>query len=199
MSSDSHTLIGYIAGVISFLGFAPYIIATIKGKNRPNRATWMIWFLVSIILLVSYQASGGTHTLWVMRTNVLFSGTLALLSWKYGASGWSALDVGCLIGALFGLLLWWFFDSPLPTLYISIGIDIVGAIPTVKKSWKNPFEEDRLTWILFWVANTLNLFAMPSWSVPIASYPVYLFLISGVMTVLLVCRSHSKNKDEAMC
>ncbi|MDO8519474.1 MAG: hypothetical protein Q7T11_04865, partial [Deltaproteobacteria bacterium] len=101
-------------------------------------------------------------------------------------------DALCLSAAGIGLLLWWVFNSPLPALYLSMAIDFVGALPTLKKSYLDPQSEDRLTWILFWAANTLNLFAIQQWTLAMAAYPLYLFFISGAILFLLL-----KNKKAA--
>ncbi|QQR81293.1 MAG: hypothetical protein IPJ69_03925 [Deltaproteobacteria bacterium] len=180
-----HSLSGKIAGIVALLGFAPYILSTIKRKNKPNRATWIIWFVVSLILLTSYRSAGATDTLWVSMTNVIFCGTVAILSIRYGQGGWNFFDLCCLCGAGIGLFLWWYFKSPLPTLYISLVIDAIGALPTLKKAYHHPKSEDAVSWILFWIANTINLFAIETWAPQISLYPLYLFLISGMMVGIL--------------
>lgn len=183
-----HSLAGKIAGLVSLLGFIPYIIATLKGRNRPNRATWIIWTVVGVALLASYRAAGATDAIWVTVANVIAFGAVVIVSIKHGEGGWNFFDVGCLVGAAGGFGLWWYFESPLPTLYISIVIDLIGALPTLKKSYINPAGEDRLTWTLFWAANTLNLVAVSQWNFAMAAYPIYLFLISGTMVLILYVR-----------
>jgi len=177
-----------MAGLLSLISFVPYIVTTLQGKNKPNRATWIIWGLVSIILLASYKTVGATHAIWPSVSNVVGMVLILILSFKYGVKEWSALDTYCLIAALVGLFFWWAFNSPLTALTMSIGIDLVGAIPTLKKSYLDPASENKLTWILFWSANTLNLFAVESWNFAMAFYPLYLFFISGTIAVILIVR-----------
>jgi len=184
-----HFWAGKIAGIVSLIAFIPYCISAIQGKNRPNRATWFIWFFVSLILLASYRSAGATDAIWVSVANVFIIGLVALLSIKYGEGGFNLFDISCFLGAMVGLVLWWFLRSPLPALYISVIIDFIGALPTLKKSYLNPHEENRLTWALFWLANTINLFAINQWTWAMAAYPLYLFFISGTILWILVFRS----------
>ncbi len=191
MTFDFHSIAGLCAGILSFLGFAPYIISTLKGKTRPNRATWIIWTVIGVLLLLSYRSAGATHALWLSAANVIAFCVIILLLFKYGEGGWETLDIACLVGAALGLLLWWYFSSPLPTLYLSILIDFVGALPTLKKSYQNPEGEDSLTWKIFGAANTLNLFAIEEWSFKMAAYPLYMFCISGSIALILILRKKS--------
>ncbi len=183
-----HSIAGKLAGLLSLLGFVPYVIATVRGKNRPNRATWVIWTIVGFALFFSYEAAGATHTLWVTASNVLAFAVVLVLSFKYGEGGWGVFDLFCLGGAGLGLAAWWYFHSPLPTLFISILIDLIGALPTLKKSYFHPEGEDLLTWICFWIANAINLFAIEQWSVSMALYPLYLFFLSGTTALILAIR-----------
>ncbi len=186
--SDLHTLAGIIAGVLSLLAFVPYVLSTLRGKNRPNRATWIIWTAVGVSLLASYAAAGARETVWVAAANLLAFFAVLALSLKYGEGGWTTFDIACLLGAAFGFALWWWFDSPLPTLFSGLFIDLVGALPTVKKAWSNPESEDLLAWILFCVANAINLLAIREWSVVVASYPVYMVFITLVLVAILIMR-----------
>lgn len=183
-----YELIGKTAGVLSLLAFIPYIVATLRGRNRPNRATWIIWSAVGVSLLASYVAAGARETVWVTAANLAAFVFILILSAKYGVGGWTVFDGLCLFGAAFGFVLWWWFDSPLPTLYSGLFVDFVGALPTIRKSWVQPESEDLLTWVLFVAANALNLFALREWNLVMASYPVYMVFISGLMVAVLVLR-----------
>ena len=106
-------ILGISAGILSFLAFVPYIIATLRGSNRPNRATWIIWAVLGFILLGSYKAAGATDTLWLTVGNVVAFSAVVLISFKYGEGGWKLLDISCLTLAALGIFLWWYYSSPL--------------------------------------------------------------------------------------
>jgi hypothetical protein len=183
-----HAAAGIAAGALSFLAFVPYALATLRGRTRPNRATWIIWTAVGVSLLASYAAAGARETVWVAAANLAAFLFVLALSFKYGVGGWTPFDSGCLIAAAFGGALWWWFDSPLPTLFSGLFVDLVGALPTIKKAWEDPDSEDLLAWVLFAVANAVNLLALRTWSVVLASYPAYMVFITLLLVGILVLR-----------
>jgi hypothetical protein len=182
-------IFGLIAGAISLAAFVPYIITSVRGKTRPNRATWFIWSVLGLILLASYYAVGARDTIWLMVGNQIgFFATLAV-SMRYGEGGWTKLDKGCIVGAGLGLVAWLVFNSPLMALIMSIIMDFIGGIPTIRKAYHDPGSENRMTWFLFSAGNVFNLIAIGNdWTIPIAGYPVYMFLISSLILGILILR-----------
>lgn len=190
---DVNVLAGRVAGLFSLAAFVPYILSILRGRTRPNRATWWIWTVVGSLLAVSYYASGARHTLWVAVSYVLGPLITAILSLRFGVGGSTRFDRGCLLGAGMGALLWWAFSSPLIALLINLGIDLLGALPTISKAHSDPGGEDTLAWGLFLLGNTLNLFAIEQWRFSIVVYPVYMFLLSALILLLLTSRRRMKH------
>jgi hypothetical protein len=176
-----HGWLGIIAGALSLCGFVPYWWAIWQGKTRPNRVTWWIWTIVGIIIAFSYRASGAESTMWVPITYVIGPFCTALLAIKFGADGWTKLDTICLIGVGIGLILWRVYRSPQLTLGLNIGIDFLGALPTIRKSIRDPYSEDLFAWLLFAIANIINLLAVDLWEWQIIVYPIYMVLITAII------------------
>lgn len=189
MTPNVLEILGYSAGVISFLGFVPYIAEILRGKTRPNRATWWIWTIVGTMLCASYYASGARHTLWVPVSYVVGPLVTALLSLKYGEGGWDRFDRACLGASLCSLAVWWVARSPLLALLANVTVDMLGALPTVRKSYYEPEAESLVSWTVFLLADALNLCALGpwgAWSVATSLYPVYLCALAAILTALLL-------------
>jgi hypothetical protein len=71
--------------------------------------------------------------------------------------------------------------EPIVALALNLIVDLLGAVPTIIKTWYQPDSEDLLAWLLFLAANGLNLLAIDAWSASRALYPVYLFAVSVVV------------------
>lgn len=175
---------GAAAGVLSLAAFAPYALSAIRNPNkRPHRATWCIWTLVGILLAIGNYSNGVRAGIWLPLSFILGPALLAIISLKHGEGGWSLLDRFCITGALVSAGIWWMTDDPFLMLLINIGIDALGAIPTIKKSYHEPEAEDPIFWYLASAATALNLVAIETWSVAAAVYPVYMFLLMGTISL----------------
>lgn len=188
-------IFGIIAGILSFSAYLFYIVAIIKGKTKPSRATWFIWAIEGIILAVVYRASGAEDTIWVAVSEAIAPTIIAILAIKYGIGGAEKTDIACFVGSIFSLFLWWYFDSAVIALMANLAIDFFAAIPTIKKSWQNPKEEDRFAWSLTQTGNLFNLFAIDKIIFGVIIYPVYTFIIDGVITGLLFRRVNIKKAN----
>lgn len=191
---DITAIAGKVAGIVSLVAFVPYILAILRGETKPNRASWWIWTVVGFMLGASYFSSGANHTIWVPVSFIIGPLAIIILSIKYGEGGWTRFDRYCLIGAGVSVVLWWMFSSPLIALFINLFIDFMGALPTIRKAYNEPESEDRTAWMLFFAGNIVNLFAVESWTLTIAAYPIYMFFASGLITVFIFIRRNHKAK-----
>lgn len=185
MSFDFTAILGQLGGLVSLAGFIPYIIAVLRGKARPNRASWLIWTMVGCALAGSYYASGARHTIWVPLSNIIGPFIIAVLSLRHGEGGWNKFDKLCLGGAAGSLAVWLLFDAPLIALLSNLFLDFMGALPTIKKSYLEPDGEDKLTWALFVLGDVLNLLAIEKRDFEILIYPVYMILVNGTIAILI--------------
>ena len=191
---DITAVVGKVAGIISLVAFIPYILAILRGETKPNRATWWIWTVIGLMLGASYYSSGANHTIWVPVSYIIGPFAVAILSIKYGEGGWTRFDRSCLLGAGVSVVLWWMFSSPLIALLIGLFIDLMGALPTIRKAYHKPESEDRTAWTLFFAGSTANLFAVETWTFAISVYPIYMFLANGIITTLIFVRRNHKAK-----
>ncbi len=182
---ETARLFGLIAGVISFLAYLVYIISILKGKTRPNRATWWILTFVGTVTGLSYYFSGATETIWVAIADVFGILIIAILSIKYGEGGKNKLDITCFFVSIFSLVIWYLSGSPVVALIMNLLMDFVGNIPTIKKSYLDPKGESGLSWSLTSLGNIINFGAITSMSFGVLIYPIYMTVVSCLITILL--------------
>lgn len=177
--------LGLAAGVITLAAFIPYILDTLSGKAKPNRASWIVWAVLGVIITASYYSIGARETMWLPIATMLGQIAVALLSLKYGSGGWTKLERACLAGGALGLVLWAIFNSPITALVLTVLIDVAGSMPTLRKAYFRPESESLLTWVMLLAANVFNVAALPEWTLGLALYPVYLLVLSAVIITLM--------------
>jgi hypothetical protein len=182
---DLPNIAGILAGFVAASGFIPYIYSILKGKTRPNRASWLIWAALGGLLFASYVSSGASTTIWQPLSFAIGPVIVFVLSIKHGVGGYNKLDVFCLAGAALGLLLWKLSNEPQAALYLSIFVDALGFLPTIKKAYFQPGSESRLAWSIGVTSTVINLFAINSWTLEIALYPIYLVIFNSAVLILL--------------
>lgn len=192
----TYSTIGILAGLVTLAAYIPYIQGTLSGKTRPNRASWLIWAALAIIIAASYRLSGGIDSGWVPIGNVAGTIIIALLSIRHGQGGFTRFDLGCLVGAAAGLVAWALTDMPLFALLIASVVDLLGYLPTVRKAYHEPWSEDHRAWVIFLIGYAINIFAISEWNLAIASYPVYQLLCCGVVVWLLLFHKGNERQDD---
>lgn len=191
-----------LAGVISIAAYIPFVIAIISKRKqevrpKPNRASWTIWGFVSGMIYLSYHATGAESTVYVPLCYMIGSSIIAILSFPYGVGGWTKLDRACLVTAGISGLAWivllqmgYGSAAPLIVLFLNMGIDAIGAIPTIKKVYLEPESEDKLTWVLFLLGSIVNVFAIEQWTFTIVFYPMLMLVLIALITGLMIFRPH---------
>lgn len=180
-----HSIVGMTSGIVLLLANIPYIISIRRGDTRPNLVTWGVWTTIGLILLASYQAIGATHTRWLLIAQVVSQFAITILAFKYSRGKWQRIDGICLAGAGVSLVLWWFSGNPLVALLINTAMDLLGAIPTINKIYRDPNSEDLSFWTISFLAAVLNLLAIENFSLSFTVFPVYLLILHTIVLTLL--------------
>lgn len=192
--ADWKGILGIVAGVIAFSAYIIYIYSILKGKTKPNRATWWIWAFMGLVLALSYDASGALNTVWVAYVEFLGPFLIGVLSLKYGEGGFQdKVDLICIFGAIVSVILWIIFNNPMIALITNLAIDSFAIIPTIKKSYIRPEGEDFWGWFGTGFADTLNLFAVERFSFAILLYPIYMLVSDLIIITILAIK---KKREE---
>ena len=91
-----------------------------------------------------------------------------------------------LICALAGLILWYFTDTAVYALAISITISAIGGTVTVAKAYRAPQSETMTTWLVSFVASILAIWSIGTPDIILLAYPLYLFVLNGAIVVAMM-------------
>jgi hypothetical protein len=184
--------IAIVAGLLALVAIIPYLIDIVRGKTRPNIVTWFTWTLLLIIGTAGAFVAHQNRSAFLTLGDTIGTGLTLILGLKYGIAKFTRLDIFCQIGAVIGLLLWWYFDSPAVGIVAVVIIDFIAAVPTLYHSWHKPQEETWQTFLVLVVASTLTITVLSNYTVASLAYPVYLLFIDFAVAAVVVFRRLSQ-------
>ncbi len=170
-----------------------YVRGIFLGQTKPSRSSYWVWTLVQAMTVVSFGFSGGSLGVTLNAAYAFGFLLYAFLSLKYGEGTWGRIDTICLSLALVAGLAWYLTRSSEIAVYILLAADVIGAIPTLIKSWHRPENEDLWAWILSTVASFTNIFAITgfdfaSWDLVFFFHALTYIAINGLIAAAIWLR-----------
>lgn len=185
-----------LGAVLNLIGSLSYLRDTIKGKTRPNRISWFLW-AAAPLLAFSAELNHGVGLPALMTFMVGFGPLLIFLgSFVNRKSSWklTRLDVVCGTLSILGLILWQLTGSGYLAILFSILADGLASVPTVVKSWKEPESENWHPFFFGAVSAVITLLAIDTWDLAHYGFPIYIFAICVLLTVLIKFKVGSRHK-----
>lgn len=183
---------GLLSGFLSALCYIPYIRGILKGKVKPERASWFIWSVLTAIGFFSNLAIGATHSLWLPGVQGVGVVIVFLLSIKSGYGGFLKRDIITLIASALVLVIWYFTKQPTLAVYLTTLIDAMGGYLTVIKSYEKPETETPLTWGISTFAGLFAILAVGRADAALLAYPTYIFLVNGAVMMAIILGTRKK-------
>jgi hypothetical protein len=176
-----------LGAIIGFLGGVSYVIDTLKGKTKPNRVSWFIWALAPMLAFSAEISKGvGIHSL--MTFMVGFSPLLIFIaSFLNSNAEWklTKLDLTCGVLSIIGLIIWLILKEGNIGIFFAILADGLAGIPTIVKSYKFPETENYIGFLTAAISAALTILTIKIWDFAHFGFPVYIFLICILLTILI--------------
>ncbi len=180
--------IGIIAVILTFVGYIPYIVDTVKGKTEPHVYSWFLWGFITLIaffLQVSGNAGAGSLV-------TLAAGLICFIIFGFGMrrgkKNITKSDTIFFALSIIAITLWLFAKQPVLSIILLAAIDILGFIPTIRKSWHKPYTETLFTYLLNTFRFALAIFALQKYTIVTSLYPITWILANGLFSILLLTR-----------
>lgn len=170
------------AGVIvQVVGKADYIKETLKGNTKPNRVTWLLW---SVATLIATFAAFSDGVRWSVLP-VFMAGFTPLLvffsSFVNPKAYWKLerFDYLCGIFSVLALLFWWATNNPNVAIVFAVISDIFASVPTLIKLWKYPETETVSPFMAGLFSALTSFVAITSWGFSAYAFPLYLVIMNA--------------------
>ncbi|MFA5358672.1 MAG: hypothetical protein WC310_02550 [Patescibacteria group bacterium] len=184
----------FIAAIVQLMGSLLYVKETLKGKNKPNKITWLIWSLAPFIGTAAAMSNGvGWAVLPVFMSG--FGPFLIFISSFYNPQSYWKLgffDYVCGALAILALVLWAITKQPIAAILLAITSDVLAAIPTVIKTWRYPETETVQPYITSLFGALTGFFAIKVWILSAYAFITYLALLDSFVVIMYYYRLKKK-------
>lgn len=179
-----------ISVLLTVWGSLDYLVATLKGRVKPNRVTWFLWSLAPLVAFGG-QLSEGVGWPSLMTFAVGFCPlAIFIASFIAKEAKWhlSAFDYVCGGLSLLGLLGWVITKDGIVAITFALIADILAGIPTLVKAWKAPETESYFVYLLTVAAAAITLLTLEQWTFAHYSFSMSVMLVGLALTVLIKFR-----------
>lgn len=188
--------IAIIAAVLAIIGNVPYLIDVIKGRAKPHPYTWLVWTIVSCIVFFGQVAKGAGVGAIPTAASEIFTVIIFLFSLKYGFKGVTKTDTLFLSLAIIGLIPWVLTNDPTWSVIIAVVIDLIGFIPTLRKTWNFPKTETPLLYSMNVARHILMLFSLQAYNIATMLHSVAMIITNTLMTGFIIFHKRTNNSFE---
>ena len=182
---------GYISGLLSILVVIPYIWEIFRHQVKPERATWLVWTILTAISYFSQRSAGAGASLWFTLGNGVGVALVLVISLFKGVGGLTRFDLMVLALAGLGIAGWLTFDSPGLAIASVIFADLMGTLPTLRKAYRDPASESVSAFTIATLSAVLGIYAVGAWSAVLVAYPLYILLADGAIVVAVLAGRRS--------
>ena len=177
-----------IASVISVVAYIPYIVDIFKNKTKPHVISWFIWSAMSGIAFFSQIVGGAGIGSFLLGFTTVMCFLIALLSIKKGTKDVEFVDWLTAAGSVSALVFWVLTKTPYLSVMIITVSDFLATFPTIRKTYKNPYQETSSFYLLNTAKYFFGVMALEKYSLITTLYPAYLLVINGVVFILIYLR-----------
>ena len=190
--------ISIVAVALSVFGYGIYIRDIIRRKIKPHAFTFLIWTTATSIISGLQIYGGGGVGSWITFSMSIICAGIFILSLKYGEKNITVSDIVFLLLAFFALFLWLVIKQPVWSVILLVVTDLLGFVPTIRKSWNRPHEEGLATWEITAFRHALSILALEKFNILTTLYPITWVMGNTLFSIfIIVRRKQLENKKSA--
>ena len=181
-----------IATILAIAGNLPYIRDAFTRRVKPHPFTWLVWTIVSTIVLFGQIAEGAGIGALPTAVACAFTIIIFLFSLQYGFKYVKRSDKYFLAAALLGIIPWLIFKNPTFSVIIAVTIDLIAFVPTLRKTYLHPETETPILYGSNVLRHILTLFSLQSYNIATTLHSISMIITNSAMVVLITDRKVKK-------
>lgn len=192
--TDQHLFFAVLGSSIGIIGYVLYLRSVFSGSTKPHIFTWLIYAFIDSIIFVIQILEGGGPGAWVTSIGVIGNTVIALSCIRSGERKIAVSDWISFLSALLGIVLWRMTDNPLLAVCVITVTNTLAVFPTLRKSFRNPYEESVTIWGLDVLRSTFGLFALSSFTLTTSLFPIGVLLTNSTLIGVIMVRRYVMGK-----
>lgn len=189
-------LLSGFAIALTFIAFVPYIRSILQNKTKPHAFSWIIWASVTFIIFLAQLSDGGGAGAWPIGISGVITLFVAVLAYLKKTDHMIAKkDWIFFVLAMSAIPFWYVTSNPLWAVVILTVVDLLGFVPTFRKAYSYPNEEQLIFYILIASRNLIAIVALEHYSLTTLLFPAATAL-ACVMFIQMVMYRRSIIKQE---
>ena len=168
--------------IFTLIANSYYIVTIFRGQTKPHIYSWIIWAIINTIAVsiqLEHNAKWGALTLWV---GLIICIIVSIISVWYGEKKITRFDTFSFIITLFIIPLWLVAKQDMIAMMLAIAMDALSFIPTARKSFSKPHEENLLPYFASGTSFFISIFLSQQKSLINILYPI---VICGVNFIFI--------------
>lgn len=171
------------AMVLTFAAFLPYIRSIHDGRTRPHVFSWLLWGSTTFVVFLAQLVDGGGAGAWPIGLAGIVTLYVAALAYSRRHSVTiTRSDWFFLMSGLSALPAWALTADPLWAVVILTTIDVIGFLPTFRKSIHDPFAENMGFYAFTTARNVLAMAALEHFSATTLLFPA----VTGLLCLIFI-------------
>jgi hypothetical protein len=180
--------VSLLAGVIVLIGYWVYAKDILAGKAKPARSARLMFVVLLIITLLQQRDLNSGWLLALTASEALGSLAILALSIRKGVGGITQIDLTCYGLLMVDVTIWLTTKNTLLALHLSVLADLIAFIPTLIKTWRQPWSETAQFFVYGAIAAPLNVVANGQYTYGVLLFPVYLAIANSFEVFLVLWR-----------
>jgi hypothetical protein len=162
--------------------------------TRPHIFSWSLWGLLTILIVALQIVGGAGPATWVTASAGLLCLGVVVLSIRNGKRDITTSDTLVAIASLVAIGLWLLADQPEMAITLAIVADLLAFIPTVRKSFVDPYSETLSLYVTNAIRFCLTLLAVERYTYLSSSWIIAWVVGNASLSILIFVRRRQVGK-----
>lgn len=192
--TDYKIWLGILAATLQIGSYLVYFFGIYKGKTKPHAFTWFVGSIINVIGFAAVLVAGGGAGAWTLAVNMVLCFAIAVTGLWQGVVIYDLYDWLALSGGILGAVLWALTKNPLSAVILIALSDIISFVPTFRKAYRKPFEENAISFSMGVVVYIISLFALQTLTVTTWLYSAEIILVDAALVAFILLRRKQLKK-----